>query len=132
MVATNKDGTPATAEFWKKAATKIVILLCLAACARIPGIKAPPALRTELTSVPEYEQRYDKRYEEYKKGYKDGCETGFSANSLPFYKSFNTWIQDPYLANKRDHIYLTSWKDAYAFCAMFGSMMRRHGLGNFR
>src|SRR5687768_7637209 len=83
----------------------LAAFLWLGACnkipgvAKIPGFKSPAVLRTELTSESKYEEDYGERYEDYKKGYKDGCETGFAGYGIQFYKYFNTWQQDPVLAN---------------------------------
>jgi hypothetical protein len=140
---------------WKRAARPAAVfalLLPLSGCGlgRIPGIKFPYVLRTELPSTEKFEESYRKRHEiygtmgrplkagyqerhaEYRQGYKDGCETGFAGYSTPFYKGFNSWKQDTDLVQNAKSPYYGSWRDAYAYCAMFGLMMTAHGWGNFR
>ena len=66
----------------------------------------------------------------YQQGYKDGCESGFSGYSNSFNKMFWEWKQDPELAQNK--VYYQIWKDAYAYCALWGMMADEHGLGNWR
>lgn len=67
---------------------------------------------------------------EYQQGYIDGCETGYSGYGNQFNKQFHTWKQDPILA--QNQVYYQVWKDAYAYCALYGMMTDEHGLGNWR
>ena len=67
---------------------------------------------------------------EYQQAFKDGCESGFSGYGNNFNKMFWTWKQDPELAQNK--VYYQMWKDAYAYCALWGMMADEHGLGNWR
>lgn len=66
----------------------------------------------------------------YQQGYTDGCQSGYSAYSNSFNKIFYQWKQDPKLA--QNAVYYKIWKDAYAYCALYGMMVDAHGLGNWR
>ncbi len=66
----------------------------------------------------------------YQQGYRDGCSSGFSGYANNFNKMFWKWKQDPKLA--QDKVYYQIWKDAYAYCALWGMMADEHGLGNWR
>lgn len=109
----------------------ISFMLTLGGCGYF---KMPPAIHGgKLPVVKEWDEAYGERYAEFRQGYADGCETGFSAYSLPFYKSFNTWKQDWRLANGMGHgTYYKSWKDAYRHCAAFALGFGQHGWGNHR
>lgn len=99
-----------------------VAVLCLSLQGGCKYFKTPPLLQAELpeNAGPEI----------YRQGYKDGCQSGFGAYAIAAYKPRNPWIQDPVLAENK--VYYQIWKDAYAYCSMFGLMAATHGWGNFR
>jgi len=53
----------------------------------------------------------------YVDGWVDGCETGVSANTNAFYKSFNTFKQDS--AKAQNEVYYKGWKDAFNYCGRY-------------
>ena len=87
------------------------------------GMVKAPNLMTELDEDGDYS-------EIFRQGYREGCESGYSGYASSFNKLFFTWKQDPYLA--QDPVYYQIWKDAYAYCALYGMMTDEHGLGNWR
>jgi hypothetical protein len=106
---------------------KILILVMLAvqlsACKNMHidvGWAKPPEMKMDPPPGPPI----------YQQGFKDGCESGFSGYAASGTKIFWKWKQDPVLAEKK--VYYQIWKDAYAYCALYGMMEAEHGLGNWR
>ena len=101
----------------------VMLAMQLGACTYLhvdPGWLKPPEMDVEPPPGPPI----------YQQGFRDGCESGFSGYGASGTKLFYKWKQDPELAANK--VYYQIWKDAYAYCALYGMMEDEHGLGNWR
>ena len=63
---------------------------------------------------------------EYMEGWKDGCESGLSAMTNDYYKTFYTFQQNNDLIG--NELYYKAWKDTYHFCRHYAyGMLRESG-----
>lgn len=91
---------------------KIILLsfcILLSACNYRPMVGAP-WMQNMLKNGPEGPTSF-------KLGWRDGCETGISASSNAFQRSFYKFKQDYNLS--KDPVYYKGWKTAFTYCQRY-------------
>lgn len=86
-----------------------LIILLTASCGVKPQV-GPPWMQEMLNQGPDGPTNF-------KLGWRDGCETGISATSNRFQRSFYKFKQDYELS--KDQAYYTGWKTAFSYCQRY-------------